>query len=190
MQAGFSKIKIASLIGVHKTTIYRELHRNMCLMHYIPRFAQMKADGRRKCARKKICFTNSVKRKVEYFLKLDFSPEQISGHLAKERVGDWEIDTLIGKNHKGAFITAVERKTKYTRIRHVSSRKADLVAETIIQMLRPYQNKVFTITVDNGREFCSHKRIQEALDTKVYFARPYHAWERGIVENTNGLIRQ
>jgi IS30 family transposase len=255
MQAGFSKPEIASFLGVHKTTIYRELHRNMCLMHYIPRFAQMKADGRRKHAHKKIRFTHSVRSRVEHLLKRDFSPEQISGHLAKEHqirishetiyqhiwadkrqggelykhlrynchkrrrryrkndlrgqisgrvmiderpaivetrecVGDWEIDTLIGKNHKGALITAVERKTKYTRIRYVPSRKADLVAATIIQMLKPYQNKVFTITVDNGGEFSMHQKIAEALDTKVYFARPYHAWERGIVENTNGLIRQ
>ena len=84
MQAGFSKIQIAGFIGVHKTTVYREVHRNKCLRHYIPRFAQMKADGRRRNGRKKIRFTDSVRKKVEYLLVHDLSPEQISGYLVKE----------------------------------------------------------------------------------------------------------
>ena len=255
LQAGFSKIKISKLLGVHKTTIYRELKRNMGLMHYIPLHAQMRAEGRRRNGRKKIRFTNTVKRRVEDLLKRDYSPEQISGYLAKahqiyishetiykhiwtdkkqggylythlrhnchkrrkryrsyenrgqipdrvsiderpqivdskERIGDWEIDTLIGKNRKGALITAVERKSMYTRICHVASKRADLVTDKIINMLRPIKSKVHTITVDNGKEFSFHKKIADKLGAQVYFAHPYHAWERGLNENTNGLIRQ
>jgi IS30 family transposase len=109
---------------------------------------------------------------------------------SKERIGDWEVDTIIGKNHKGALVTAVERKTMYTCIDHVPNKKADLVTKALIDMLSPFQDKVLTITVDNGKEFALHKQIAKELKTNVYFAHPYHSWERGLNENTNGLIRQ
>jgi IS30 family transposase len=86
---------------------------------------------------------------------------------------------LIGKNRKGALITAVERKTMYTRICHVASRWADVITENIINMHQPIKAKVLTITVDNGKEFAFHEKIAEALGAEVYFAHPYHAWERG-----------
>ena len=109
---------------------------------------------------------------------------------AKERVGDWEIDTIIGRNHKGALVTAVERKTKYSCIRHVPKKEAALVAEALIEMLSPFKELVFTITGDNGKEFSEHEKIAAALNAQFYFAHPYSSWERGLNENTNGLIRQ
>ncbi len=109
---------------------------------------------------------------------------------AKERIGDWEADTVIGKNHKGVLVTAVERKTKYTLIDYVPSKRADQVTQALIDMLLPYQDNVLTITVDNGKEFALHKHISKELKTDVYFAHPYRAWERGLNENTIGLIRQ
>lgn len=108
----------------------------------------------------------------------------------KERIGDWEVDTVIGKNHKGALVTAVERKTMFTCIRKVPHKKADIVAKALIEMLSPYQDSTHTITVDNGLEFASHKEIAKHLETDVYFTHPYRSWERGLNENTNGLIRQ
>ena len=109
---------------------------------------------------------------------------------AKQRIGDWEIDTLIGKNHKGVLLTVVERKSKFTLIKKLSRKKADMVADATVNLLRPYQKKVFTITSDNGKEFANHDRIAKKLKSEFYFAHPYHAWERGLNENTNGLIRQ
>ncbi len=109
---------------------------------------------------------------------------------AKKRIGDWEIDTLIGKGYKGALLSIVERKSKFTLIGKLPSRRADLVAEAAIDLLNPYVKKVFTITADNGKEFAHHERIKDQLKTDVYFAHPYQAWERGLNENTNGLIRQ
>ena len=109
---------------------------------------------------------------------------------ARERIGDWEIDTISGKRHKGALLTLVERKTKFTLIRKLEKKQADLVAEAAIDLLNPYKKKVCTITSDNGQEFAHHEYIKEHLKTTVYFAHPYHAWERGLCENTNGLIRQ
>jgi IS30 family transposase len=108
----------------------------------------------------------------------------------RSRVGDWELDTVIGKGHQGALVTMVERKTKMTFIAHVRTRKAHLVADEIVRALWPYRHLVHTLTSDNGKEFALHKQIAQALDADFYFAHPYHAWERGLNENTNGLIRQ
>jgi transposase, IS30 family len=108
----------------------------------------------------------------------------------KERVGDWEIDTIIGKNHKGAIVTAVERKTKFSCMKRVSKKESVLVTRALIDMLKPYKNLVHTLTGDNGKEFSEHEKIAQALKAKFYFAHPYSSWERGLNENTNGLIRQ
>jgi len=75
-------------------------------------------------------------------------------------------------------------------MRLVKTKSAREISTETIKMLRPYKDKVHTITADNVKEFANHKRITRQLDTKVYFAHPYHSWERGLNENTNGLIRQ
>lgn len=108
----------------------------------------------------------------------------------KKRVGDWEIDTIIGKNHQGAIITAVERKMKFTCMKAVPKKEAPLVASALIDMLKPYKNLVQTLTGDNGKEFSEHEKIAKELQAQFYFAHPYSSWERGLNENTNGLIRQ
>jgi IS30 family transposase len=109
----------------------------------------------------------------------------------KSRLGDWEIDTVIGKNHQGALVTIVERVSKFTLIAKVLNKQADTVTEATIALLKPYQgDKLFTITADNGKEFAGHEKISQQLDLKIYFAHPYSSWERGVNENTNGLIRQ
>lgn len=108
----------------------------------------------------------------------------------KTRLGDWEIDTVIGKNHQGALVTIVDRVSKMTLIKKVASKHADVVTEATIMLLKPYFDKTLTVTADNGKEFAGHEKIKAALDADVYFAHPYSSWERGLNENTNGLIRQ
>ena len=108
----------------------------------------------------------------------------------KSRVGDWEIDTVIGKGHSGALVTIVERVTKFTVSKQVEGKTAAAVTKATIDLLKPIQDAVLTITADNGKEFAYHEEISEALDTDVYFAHPYSSWERGLNENTNGLLRQ
>lgn len=106
--------------------------------------------------------------------------------------GHWEIDTIIGKGHKGAVVTIVERRSRYTLLASVENRSAELVAEATIRLLRPFADLdlVLSITADNGKEFANHEEISAALGIDFYFAKPYHSWERGTNENTNGLIRQ
>jgi IS30 family transposase len=108
----------------------------------------------------------------------------------KIRIGDWEIDTVIGKGHQGALVTLVERKTLYTLAAQVNSKHAEPVTKATINLLTPFMGHVHTITADNGKEFAWHEEIAKQLKTKVYFAHPYHSWERGLNENTNGLLRQ
>lgn len=104
--------------------------------------------------------------------------------------GHWEGDTVIGKNHKQAIITLVERKGGYCIIEKVTSKNADLVSQKILEMMMPYRALVKSITFDNGLEFAAHEKLSKELNCKIYFADPYCSYQRGTNENTNGLIRQ
>jgi IS30 family transposase len=255
IKAGFSKSRIAFMIGVHKSTISREIRRNSGCKSYRPRQAHEKAMARRYAAAKRIKMTPSMIELINRYIHLDFSPDQVSGYLAREhnlkishetiykhiysdkkaggtlykhlrgankkyrkrygskerhrrianqvsidvrpavvdarsRIGDWELDTITGKSSKGHLITAVERKSKLTLIKRIPNKQSDNVAKAVIRLLRPYKDDVLTITTDNGLEFARHTKISKSLGADVYFAHPYHAWERGLNENTNGLLRQ
>ena len=109
---------------------------------------------------------------------------------SKSRIGDWEADTIIGARHKGALLNCTERKSKLTLLRKLESKGALEVKRSCIDLLSPCADQVHTITVDNGKEFSDHRDIAAVLETAIYFAHPYCSWERGLNENTNGLIRQ
>jgi IS30 family transposase len=109
---------------------------------------------------------------------------------SKSRFGDWEVDTIVGAHHKGGILSAVERKSKLTRLRKLTTKAAAEMKDNAIDLLAPLAAKVHTITVDNGKEFCDHELIAAGLQARVYFAHPYASWERGLNENTNGLVRQ
>ena len=108
----------------------------------------------------------------------------------RSRIGDLEGDTVIGKNHQGALVTLVERKSRYTLARQVSSRNSAQVTEAVITLLRPHRRQCRTLTFDNGKEFAEHAFMAQCLSARVYFAYPYCSWERGLNENHNGLLRQ
>lgn len=108
----------------------------------------------------------------------------------RERFGDWEIDTVLGKHGTGAIVTILERKSRLYLAMKVDSKSAEDVTRATIALLMPYKEHVHTITADNGREFANHEEIAKVLDAKVYFAHPYSSWERGANENANGLLRQ
>ena len=108
----------------------------------------------------------------------------------KRRVGDWEADTIVGAGHRGALVSVVDRASKFTVLHPVSSRSAGEVGEAMMERLMPYVEIVHTITSDNGKEFTGHGEITEALGAGFFFATPYHSWERGLCEHTNGLVRQ
>ena len=108
----------------------------------------------------------------------------------KCRLGDWELDTIIGKGHKGAIVSMVERASKLTKLALVPRKTANDVTDALLTKLTPLQNFVLTMTADNGKEFASHETVSGNLKAEFFFAQPYHSWERGVNEQTNGLVRQ
>lgn len=109
----------------------------------------------------------------------------------RARIGDWEGDTIIGKEKTKRILTHVERRSGYLIADKLDVVSAEIVAETVAARFRHIsREKRHSITYDNGTEFASHKMIERKTKTVVYFANPYHSWERGTVENANGLIRQ
>jgi IS30 family transposase len=109
----------------------------------------------------------------------------------KERFGDWEIDTIVGENNKGAIVTMVERKTAFMMMEKLEHGKnAENLTKQVTRMLIAYISHVHTITGDNGTEFADHQTIAKKLKTKFFFTHPYASWEKGLIENTNKLIRQ
>ena len=137
--------------------------------------------------RKKRYGSKDKRGQIRNRISIDDRPEVVS---QKTRIGDWEIDTVIGKNHQGALVTIVDRKSKFTLIKKVDSKHAEVVTQATITLLTPYLDKTLTITADNGKEFSGHEQMTNELGAAVYFAHPYSSWERGLNENTNGLIRQ
>jgi transposase, IS30 family len=108
----------------------------------------------------------------------------------KTRIGDLEIDLIIGKDHKGALVTINDRVSGMLKMRKIESKEAALVEAAAKEMLADWKPFLHTITSDNGKEFARHKNIAEALEIDYFFAQPYHSWERGANENLNGLVRQ
>jgi len=104
--------------------------------------------------------------------------------------GHWEIDTVIGHASKHCIVTLVERKSGFTLIGQLNDRTTDSLNKRCIKLISKCSTSVKTITADNGTEFNQYPDIEKATNATFYFANPYHSWERGTNENTNGLIRQ
>jgi IS30 family transposase len=120
-------------------------------------------------------------------ISIDERPEVVN---ERSRIGDWEADTVIGKQGGDVLVTLVERKTRWSIIGKAPNRTAKEVRAVIVKRLLPLASHVQTLTYDNGKEFALHQDIDKELQSNGYFAHPYHSWERGLNENTNGLIRQ
>ncbi|CAM3880963.1 IS30 family transposase [Parendozoicomonas haliclonae] len=115
-------------------------------------------------------------------------PKSINQRLHK---GHWEIDTVMGKGSKACIVTLVERKTGYTLIGKMPNRTTEALNDAVLMLMCRYRSGRFkTITADNGTEFHQYQQLEHETGVRFYFATPYHSWERGTNENTNGLIRQ
>ena len=253
LKTGHNQSKIAEVVGVHKSTINRELKRNRGGRGYRPKQANAFAEDRH---RAKVCFRidGNTWAFVERLICKEWSPEQISGwmkenmdiavshewiyqyvykdklaggslylHLrckkkrkkrygsndrrgnlinrvsiderpdivdGRNRIGDWEADTIIGKAHKQAIVSLTERKSGLALVYKVDRRTKENTESAMKQLLYSISDQVHTITSDNGKEFGNHKKIAKGLKCNFYFAHAYSSWERGTNENTNGLIRQ
>jgi IS30 family transposase len=138
-------------------------------------------------ARRKRYGTYSRRGRIANQISIDERPAIVA---TRQRIGDWEGDTVIGHGHRGALVTLVERRSKYTMLESIPHKTAAAVRTAVRRALGPHKASVHTITYDNGREFSDHAGMAQDLDATIYFAHPYASWERGVNENTNGLIRQ
>lgn len=252
LRMGSLQQEIAKEIGVHKSTISREVRRNRSRSGYEFERAHQKAKSRRHGCQASI--SPEIWLLVGSRLEQEWSPEQISAWLALEKqikishewiyqyilrdkkhggkmyqhlrcqkkrrkrygsydrrgsipnrrsieerpesvserleIGDWELDTIIGKNYQQALVTIVDRKSRYVLMGKVDQRTSEKVGNLIIELLTPFRTFTKSLTADNGMEFANHRKIEQSLQAPFYFAHPYSSWERGTNENTNGLIRQ
>jgi IS30 family transposase len=170
--------------------------RHLCLSHewiyhYILKDQQAGGDLYRhlRCQkqRRKRYATLNRRGKLPNSRSIEMRPAIVA---TRNRVGDWEADTITGRKHQQAIVTLTERKSRYTLLGKVTHRTAQAVQHQIVTLLSPLSSKVLTLTSDNGKEFANHLSIAQALNLKYYFAHPYAAWERGTNENMNGLLRQ
>ncbi len=113
-----------------------------------------------------------------------------SAAIEKSEIGHWEGDMVESKGHHGGIGTFVDIKSKYLIIRKVNDKSSLEMKNAVVGAFENYPGIVKTLTLDNGTEFALHDQIENELNTKVYFAHPYSPWERGLNENTNGLIRR
>ena len=108
----------------------------------------------------------------------------------RKRLGDYEIDLIVGPKNKGAILTIIDRMSRRCILEKLTGKTSLEVSDKIIKLLNPSSNTAFTVTTDNGAEFTDHKKISEKLNIQHYFTHPYASYERGSVENLNGLVRQ
>lgn len=256
LKASYTITQIAKELGVHKSTISRELKRNSKKRSYNASYAEVLAKERKRESYKHRIFDINMECHINIKLANDqWSPEQIKGrcdlagipmvsieriyqyiyeeqasggtlylHLrtarrwrkkrlnrkhqrgqipnrimidqrpeivdTKERFGDWEVDTIIGKNHKTAILTVTERKSQFELMVKTDGTKAESIRKQMINLLAPFKDLVKTITSDNGKEFAKHQQIAQKLEADFFFADPYSPWQRGLNEYNNKLIRQ
>lgn len=168
-------------IYVSHSTIYKHVHKDTNSGGTLHKYMRCQKKKRKRYGTGKKDKRGQIKNRVG----IENRPKIVD---LKTRKGDWEGDLVIGKNHQQALVTLVERKTKKTLIGKVLSKEADEVRRVVCDLLKG--KTVHTVTFDNGKEFAGHEAMAKSLNCKVYFANPYSSWERGLNENTNGLIRQ
>ena len=137
--------------------------------------------------RRKRYGSNDRRGKIPNRTSIESRPEIVEQRC---RIGDWEGDTIIGKDGRQAIVTLVERRSRYTLMEKIEHRTAAATEAAIVRMLQPFILYILTLTFDNGKEFANHEEIAQQLLVDIFFAHPYASWERGTNENTNGLIRQ
>lgn len=267
-KAGLSQTGIASLIGVHRSTICRELKRNTpsrgrTANLYIGEHAQRKTDLRHSVKVKQVLLTEELKKRIAGLMKHQkWSPELIAKRLAKEgehcvshetiykwiwmakhsnhrqhaaykrlykdlrhngrrqkrsnvkdkrgvltgrvgiehrpevvnqrsRIGDIEVDLMMGSNHKSALLVMTDRATLVTMIEKLDNKNAEQVYMKMKSRLTAFDSSwIKTITFDNGKEFAQHNKIAKDLKVKTYFTRPYTSQDKGTVENRIGVLRR
>lgn len=172
-------------INLSKDTIYTWIYTTH--PEFVKKYFRRK--GRKYRNRKQEQLLSPDKYQIQDRRMIDERPQEVD---ERRRIGDWEWDTVIWKERRWAILTMVDRKSGYLKIYQLKQWKhAEWVTDTLSSLWKQLpRSKRKTLTFDNGREFAEHKMIEYETGTTVYFAHPYHSWERWTNENTNWLIRQ
>ncbi len=169
-------------IRISHETIYGYVYRNKMQGGNLYQHLRKRHKSRQK--RKNIYNNRGA---IRHRISIDERPLIVD---ARTRLGDWEMDTLVGKGRQHTLLSLTERRSLFTIVCLLKDRTAAAVYQAVIKALTKHRQHLKTITVDNGSEFAHHEKITAALKVPIYFAHPYSAWERGANENANGLIRQ
>jgi IS30 family transposase len=177
------RLRKHAVLDIGTSTIYRWIKRDKA------RGGQLWLRTRRLCWRYRKGYRVADSRgRLSGKRSIDERPLPVQQRL---EFGHWEGDTVMGRDGRHCILTLVERKTLKVRIRKLLARRAEQVNKVLHQELGPKGDLVIkSVTLDNGTEFHGYAELEQRHGTKFYFARPYHSWERGTNENTNGLIRQ
>jgi len=174
------RLKLENKPFVSHETIYKIIRQDKANGGILYKHTRHQLKHRKRPVGKKIAIKNRV--------TIDQRPQIVD---TKQRLGDWEIDTIVGENNKGAIVTLVERKTAFMMMEKLKKGKnAKELSKVVIRLLIAYIRQVHTITGDNGTEFADHQTIAKMLKTNFFFTHPYSSWEKGLIENTNKLVRQ
>jgi IS30 family transposase len=174
------RLKMENKPFVSHETIYKIIRKDKTDGGTLYKHTRHRLKHRKRPVDKKIHIKNRV--------SIDQRPDIVN---TKERFGNWEIDTIVGKDNKGAIVTMVERKTAFMMMEKLQHGKnARELSMVVTRLLTAYLRHVHTITGDNGTEFADHQIIAKMLKTKFFFTHHYASWEKGLIENTNKLIRQ
>jgi IS30 family transposase len=194
LQQGWSPEQIAGRFSVHAPAPFRELSISHTTIYRwiwssperVRRFRPLLRIAHK--PRRKPYGKPSRQGRIAGKRSIDERPAEAS---ERKRLGDWEGDTVVGKGRKGFVLTCVDRASRYLVARKLDACAAEPVAEQLRRTIRRLPScKRRSLTLDNGREFARPIELERKLDLTLYFAHPYHCWERGTNENTNGLLRQ
>lgn len=170
---------------VCKETIYQHIYADAkaggMLWTYLPRARRKR---RRRCPR----LDGRGRGRILNQRMIDTRPSEVE---ARQIIGHWEGDLINGEKETGHLVTLVERVTRFTLVGRTNCKRAQKVKKKICTLFARLPHEVQkSLTLDNGKEFADHQEMARELTIDVFFARPYHSWERGTNENTNGLIRR
>ena len=137
---------------------------------------------------KRVPKSNKKKTRIPNRTSIDQRPEEINN---RSEFGHWESDAIVSKQSKVALAVSIERISRLVKIKKIKQNKATFFSKAIMRRMKPMPAHTRrSITYDNGSENVLHERINDQLNTDSYFCNPYHSWEKGSVENVNGLIRR
>lgn len=165
--------------GVSHESIYSHIRSDRAMGGRL--YLQLRINGKRRYRRR----AGNRRSKIPNRVCIESRPAIVA---SRKRYGDWEVDLIEGARGSGYLVSLYERKSRLGLLKKLSVKSKEKTAEAIIDCLQGYRVK--TITYDNGLEFAGHQVVSEKLQAKGYFCKPYHSWEKGGVENYNGLVRQ